>query len=117
MPDVACQPVVAASAADVEVPTLPPAQLQAGIDSDEGEDHHSLPGPSRGCAYFRENLACSSSISGLNQDDIDFLSFHLAPGSASGYGHVWKKFTKYYTDRNIDPFTCSVATLVKYLRE
>ena len=53
----------------------------------------------------------------MDEGDIQFLSHHLAPGTAAGYGYVFDKFSTFCVKFNVDPFTCPPWAVVKYLRE
>ena len=52
----------------------------------------------------------------LDEADLEFLSKHLASGSASGYGYSFKKFRPFCEQLQADPLTCSPAVVVKYIR-
>ena len=52
----------------------------------------------------------------LDQDDLDFLSNHLASETASGYGYVFRKFRIFCEQLFADPLTCPPSVIVKYLR-
>ena len=52
----------------------------------------------------------------LNQDDLSFLSNHLAPSTATGYGYIFAKFRSFCDKLSVDPFTCPPSVVVKYLR-
>ena len=52
----------------------------------------------------------------LDPEDLSILSNHLAPGSSSGYGYTWVKFSKFCNTRKVDPFSCPPSIIVKYLR-
>ena len=53
----------------------------------------------------------------VDDDDIKFLSNHLASGSRTGYGYVFARFCAFCDKFLVDPFTCSPAIIVKYLRQ
>ena len=77
----------------------------------------SLPGPSSGTASYRQEFSLSKSSHALDEDDLDFLSKHLAPQTASGYGYIVRKFRIFCEQLQADPLTCSPAVVVKYLRQ
>ena len=52
----------------------------------------------------------------MDETDLDFLSKHLAPRTASGYGYIFKKFRLFCEQLQADPMTCPPAIVVKYLR-
>ena len=117
VPSVANLPVVPAGGEDDGIAPLPPAHIQAGPDPSGSGQDPGLPGPSRGSTYFRESLARTCVADGLDQDDIQFLSEHLAPGSSSGYGYTWHKFSSFCQEKGVDPFTAPVSIIIKYLRK
>ena len=117
VPFVASIPVVSAGGEDDGVAPLPPAHVQAGTDTSGPGEDSGLLGPSRGSSYFRQSLAHSCSIEGLDQDDHNFLAQHLAPWSTSGYGYAWHKFSLFCLEKNVDPFTAPVPIIIKYLRK
>ena len=77
----------------------------------------SLPGPSSGTASYRQEFSLSKSSHDLDEADLDFLSKHLAPQTASGYGYIVRKFRIFCEQLQADPLTCSPAVVVKYLRQ
>ena len=76
----------------------------------------TLSGASGGLAYFRQEFSMSNSGLDLNQDDIAFLSNHLAPSTATGYGYIFAKFRSFCDKLSVDPTTCPPSVVVKYLR-
>ena len=58
----------------------------------------------------------SKSSHDLDEADLDFLSKHLAPQTASGYGYTFKNFRLFCEQLHADPLTCAPAVVVKYLR-
>ena len=95
-------------------PSPPPSPVH-NQDNQRGA-HEGVPGPSSGSAHFRSNLAHTHAAHGLDQDDLDFLSHHIASGSASGYGYTWLKFSSFCSGLGVEPFTCSPIIIVKYIR-
>ena len=55
--------------------------------------------------------------SGLDLEDIEFLSNHLAPGTKAGYGCAFNLFSSFCQGLNENPFSCGPHVLVKYIRE
>ena len=53
----------------------------------------------------------------LDKDDVEFLSHHLSQSSSKNYSCMWKKFSSYCQDLNLDPYNCSPSSIVKYLRK
>ena len=94
------------------------APQQGSHPDDGGGASLGVPGPTPSTSNFRAQYSLRySGEEGLDQSDFDFLSQHLSNGTSSGYGYVWAKFSTFCKDRNIDPFTASQATIVKYLRK
>ena len=80
------------------------------------ENATALPRASRGSTYFRSQSKLAHSKELLSEDDENFLSHHLADNTSSGYGYTWRKFAIFCGEMSVDPFTCSPAVIVKYLR-
>ena len=76
----------------------------------------SLPGSSGGTACYRQAFMLSKTSHDLDEADLDFLSKHLAPQTASGYGYTFRKFRIFCEQLQADPLTCAPAIVVKYLR-
>ena len=76
----------------------------------------SLPGSSSGTACYRQEFSLSKPSHDLDEVDLDFLSKHLAPQTASGYGYIFKKFRLFCEQLQADPMTCAPAVVAKYLR-
>ena len=76
----------------------------------------TLPGSSGGTSCYRQEFALSNSGHDLNEDDLVFLSKHLATQTASGYGYIFKKFRLFCEQLQANPLTCAPAVVVKYLR-
>ena len=96
--------------------TPPPPQLQSCHDHGGWGGTQGVPGPSRSYARFRGQYGQLNVDNDLDQDDLNFLSHHLAPGTTSGYACVWAKFARFCSERNVDPFTCRPSIIVKYVR-
>ena len=52
----------------------------------------------------------------LNQEDFDFLSHHIATNTTQKYNSAWQQFCCFCDGLNVQPITCSVAVIVKYIR-
>ena len=52
----------------------------------------------------------------LNQDDFDFLDHHISTNTKQKYGSAWQQFCTFCSGLNVQPITCSVAVIVKYIR-
>ena len=52
----------------------------------------------------------------LNQDDYDFLSHHIATNTTQKYNSAWQQFCRFCDGQNVQPITCLVAVIVKYIR-
>ena len=76
----------------------------------------TLPGSSGGAACYRQEFSLSKSNHDLDEADLEFLSKHLAPQTASGYGYIFRKFRLFCEQLQADPLTCAPAVVVKYLR-
>ena len=76
-----------------------------------------LPGPSSSLSYFRDSFTQSVAEHGLDNEDLDFLSNHLADGTSSGYGCAFKEFSTFCSTLNVCPYTCAPSIVVKYLRK
>ena len=102
--------VVAPSDGDDGGPSSVPAPLQGGLDSHEAEPGAPIPGASSSSSPSRHPVA------DLDEEDLSFLSCHLAKGTLSGYNCVMKKFTSFCSPFGLDPLTCPPSLVVKYLR-
>ena len=52
----------------------------------------------------------------LNNDDLEFLSHHIADSTSKGYNCAFKQFLDFCGPLKIDPYTCSPVCVVKFLR-
>ena len=52
----------------------------------------------------------------LDNEDIQFLSHHLATGTTTGYHSVMRSFSVFCQSFGADPISCSPSILVKYIR-
>ena len=94
----------------------PASMLQAVSEGPKQRPSVALHGPSGGSSRFRQEFNLSTAQHDLNDGDIDFLSNHLASGTASGYGYSFKKFRLFCERLEADPLTCAPAVVVKYIR-
>ena len=90
--------------------------LQDNIENTRQQPSAALHGPIGGTACFRQEFSLSKANHDLDQDDLDFLSNHLASETASGYGYVFRKFRIFCEQLLADPLTCPPSVIVKYLR-
>ena len=86
MSSVAKGPVVGSTTRDDGVASPGTSSLQVDRGHTSSRSVSSLSVASGGLAYFRQEFSMSNSGLDLNQDDIAFLSNHLAPSTATGYG-------------------------------
>ena len=98
-----------------------PASSLASLQASSRGCHRAPPGPLlprplSGGAHFRGHYAQSIGHFDLNQGDLDFLSGHLADGTANNYGYAFKHFASFCESLKADPFTCAPSVLVKYIR-
>ena len=91
---------------------LPPSS-----GNDRRESHPAIHGATGGHTPFRNQYVLSHATSGLDSDDLDFLSNHLAPSTRSGYGYAFQQFSIFCDGLSEDPFTCAPSVLVKYIRQ
>ena len=52
----------------------------------------------------------------LNREDLDFLSHHIATNTTQKYNSAWQQFCLFCKGLNVQPITCSVTVIVKYIR-
>ena len=90
--------------------------LQDSPGDDRRGSNTAVHGPSGGDTPFKQPYELSKLNSGLNLEDIDFLSNHLAPGTKAGYGCAFNLFRSFCQELNEDPFSCGPHVLVKYIR-
>ena len=93
------------------------ATLQNNPANSRRHSDLSLPGSSGGTACYRQEFSLSKSSHDLDEADLDFLSKHLAPQTASGYGYIFRKFWLFCEQLQADPLTCAPAVVVKNLRQ
>ena len=75
-----------------------------------------LLGAPGGSSHFESAFGMTHSASGLDVDDLNFLSNHLSLGTQTGYGYVFKRFQNFCQSRGQDPFVCDPTIIVKYIR-
>ena len=98
-------------------PTFDLVILPSGSEDCGREPSKVLPTPSRSLSYFRDSFTNSIADQGLDTEDLDFLSNHLADGTSAGYGCAFKEFSTFCSTLNVCPFSCSPSIVVKYLRK
>ena len=89
-----------------EMPELPRIHNTSGIQY----------GPSSGSSHQWQPLIESGDSVVLNQDDFDFLDHHISTNTKQKYGSAWQQFCTFCSGLNVQPITCSVAVIVKYIR-
>ena len=52
----------------------------------------------------------------LNQEDSDFLSHHIATNTTQKYNSAWQQFCVFCDGLNVQPITCLVVVIMKYIR-
>ena len=52
----------------------------------------------------------------LNREDINFLSHHISNNTFQKYDSAWQQFCVFCNGLNVQPITCLVAVIVKYIR-
>ena len=73
-------------------------------------------GPSSGCSHQEQPIIESDNNVVLNQDDYDFLDHHIATNTKQKYTSAWQQFCNFCNGLNVQPITCSVTVIVKYIR-
>ena len=73
-------------------------------------------GPSSGCSHQEQPIIESDNNVVLNQYDYDFLDHHIATNTEQKYTSAWQQFCNFCNGLNVQPMTCSVAVIVKYIR-
>ena len=51
----------------------------------------------------------------LNREDYNFLSHHITTNTTQKYNSTWQQFCVLCDGLNVQPITCSVAVIVKYI--
>ena len=54
---------------------------------------------------FQQGLRLSRQEDGLSLEDLDFLSHHVAPNTASGYGYTYKTFSDFCDRFATNPYS------------
>ena len=73
-------------------------------------------GPTSGGSHQGLPIIASDDSVVLNQDDYDFLDHHISTNTKQKYTSAWQQFCTFCTGLNVQPITCSVAVIVKYIR-
>ena len=94
----------------------PSTPLQAGATQRGDRGPPAIPGSSRGSVSFGRAFAMSNAGQGLDNDDLQFLSKHLAGGTVVGYGYIFRKFSDFCFQYGVDPFSAPPWAVVKYIR-
>ena len=84
-PSVAVLPVVASGSGDVGGASSTTPILQGHLIDSEGGACVTISGTPSGGAYFGEQFSKSNSDTGLDDEDLTFLSNHLSAGTKKGY--------------------------------
>ena len=113
---VANSPVVASGGGDARGATSSSSTLQRDCDEAGPSSGSSLLRASGRSSHFRHVYSLTNSSHGLDKDDLDFLSNHLADGTKAGYGYIFNRFSGFCHEIGHDPFTCKPAVIVKYIR-
>ena len=90
--------------------------LSEGTPDAEFRSKASLLGAPGGSSHFESAFGMTHSASGLDADDLNFLSNHLSLVTQTGYGYVFKRFQNFCRSRGQDPFVCDPTIIVKYIR-
>ena len=114
LPEMAISHVVDLSVGLASGATLHPASLPFSLEEVDGGALGLLPGPSGSGSGIRSSV--NSHPSNLDQDDLEFLSHHLANSTKKGYSCAFNQFVDFCTTMNVDPITCAPAYIVKFLR-
>ena len=88
------------------MPELPRFHQVGGIQygSSSGSSHQGMP------------VNESDDAVVLNREDLDFLSHHIATNTTQKYNLAWQQFCLFCQGLNVQPITCLVAVIVKYIR-
>merc|ERR1711867_396644 len=116
VPSVAFGRLVGLYDGDDDGATIEASTLQEDCEDPGQLSCEAIPGPSGGPTHFRQKFNLSRAQHDLDEEDLDFLSNHLASGTASGYGYSFRKFRLFCECFQADPLTCTSAVVVKYVR-
>ena len=116
LPSLAKFSLVASSSRNDDEASLAASPLQAFNHSD-GKRSNAIFGALSGSTYFCSQLRQRNEYEDLDEDDEKFLFHHLASQTSTGYGYIWRKFSKFCAQLNVNPFSCSPAIIVRYLRQ
>ena len=73
-------------------------------------------GPTVGCAHQCQAMHLNSGDV-LDDEDRDFLSFHIRKGTKQNYCGRWRCFSKFCNERMIEPMVAPPAIIVKFIRQ
>ena len=114
MPEMALRPLVAPLRRNAGGSSPPPPSLQGC----SGQGTSGLPAP-----LLRPISGGASEIpimppinASLDNDDLQFLSKHLASGTATNYKGAFAQFNHFCKKYLTSPFSCSPDIIVKYIR-
>ena len=51
----------------------------------------------------------------LNQEDREFLRFHIRAGTVQNYEYGWRRFSKFCNVRKVEPTVASAVIVVKFI--
>ena len=108
--------VVANGGGDVGGSSHSSSLLQGGSSDGIPRCETTVPGTTSGSSHFQSAYKLTRTSSGLDQQDLEFLSNHLSSGTQSGYGYVFKHFQEFCRGVGQDPFICDPVFIVKYIR-
>ena len=112
IPKVALCPVVAPSRGDAGTATPPPSPLQ-------GCSRQDIPGATP--PLLGASGSCPPEVPGfqpgvvLDEDDLEFLSLHLASGTTKNYKGAFERFATFCISRDVSPYCCSPVVIAKYV--
>ena len=108
--------VVANGGGDVGGSSHSSSLLQGGSSDGIPRCETTVPGTTSGSSHFQSAYKLTHTSSGLDQQDLEFLSNHLSSGTQSGYGYVFKHSQEFCRGVGQDPFICDPVFIVKYIR-
>ena len=108
--------MVATGIRDVGGTTVALAALQECSNRGRRGANSAISGSLGSTAPFRREYGLSHASSGLDEEDLSFLSNHLAFGTKTGYGYIFKRFRTFCETLGHNPFTCAPTIIVKYIR-
>ena len=114
IPKMALCPVVAPAGGDVGAAPLASSPLQGGTGEELNRPTPTLPGAPGGCPP--EVPGFQPGGVALDEDDVKFLSLHLASGTAKNYKGAFERFATFCAKFNVSPYCCSPVIIAKYVR-